>query len=258
MVIWTVANQKGGVGKTTTTVTLGGLLAKRGFRVLLVDTDPHASLTYYFGIDAEELEVSVYDIFIRGKDITSEEILQSLCPSGMKNLDILPSSMALATLDRSLGTKGGMGLMLKKALQKISDEYDYVLIDCPPVMGVLMVNAIAACDRILIPVQTEFLALKGLERMIATMALMRTSQKKDYAFTIVPTMYDKRTKASLEAYKELKAKYQDKVWSAVVPVDTKFRDASLAQTPPSEFAAASRGVFAYNTLLTYLLQLATE
>lgn len=258
MVIWTIANQKGGVGKTTTTVTLGGLLAKRGYKVLLVDTDPHASLTYYFGIDAEELEVSVYDIFIRGKDITREEILQSLCPSGVDNLDILPSSMALATLDRSLGTKGGMGLMLKKALQKISKDYDYVLIDCPPVMGVLMVNAIAACNRILIPVQTEFLALKGLERMIATMALMRTSQKKDYAYTIIPTMYDKRTKASLEAYKELKAKYDDKVWSAVVPVDTKFRDASLAQTPPSEFAYTSRGVFAYNTLLTYLLQLAPE
>ena len=258
MVIWTIANQKGGVGKTTTTVTLGGLLAKRGYKVLLVDTDPHASLTYYFGIDAEELEVSVYDIFIRGKDITREEILQSLCPSGVDNLDILPSSMALATLDRSLGTKGGMGLMLKKALQKISKDYDYVLIDYPPVMGVLMVNAIAACNRILIPVQTEFLALKGLERMIATMALMRTSQKKDYAYTIIPTMYDKRTKASLEAYKELKAKYDDKVWSAVVPVDTKFRDASLAQTPPSEFAYTSRGVFAYNTLLTYLLQLAPE
>mgnify|MGYP006200633151 CR=1 FL=1 len=94
MVIWTVANQKGGVGKTTTTVTLGGLLAQRGYKVLLVDTDPHASLTYYFGIDAEELEVSVYDIFIRGKDISSEEIMQSLCPSGMANLDILPSSMA--------------------------------------------------------------------------------------------------------------------------------------------------------------------
>ena len=258
MVIWTVANQKGGVGKTTTTVTLGGLLAQRGYKVLLVDTDPHASLTYYFGIDAEELEVSVYDIFIRGKYITSEEILQSLCPSGVANLDILPSSMSLATLDRSLGNKGGMGLMLKKALHLIRDEYDYVLIDCPPVMGVLMVNAIAACQRILIPVQTEFLALKGLERMIATMALMRTSQQRDYAFTIIATMYDKRTKASLEAYKDLKAKYQDSVWSAVVPVDTKFRDASLAQTPPNVFAPASRGVFAYNTLLTYLLQLATE
>ena len=258
MVIWTIANQKGGVGKTTTTVTLGGLLAERGKRVLLVDTDPHASLTYYFGIDAEELENSVYDIFIRGKDITREEILQSLCPSGVNNLDILPSSMALATLDRSLGNKGGMGLILKKALQKVKSEYDYVLLDCPPVMGVLMVNAIAACNRILIPVQTEFLALKGLERMIATMALMRSSQQKDYAFTIIPTMYDKRTRASLEAYKELKATYQDKVWSAVVPVDTKFRDASVAQTPPNVYAPASRGVFAYNTLLTYLLQLAPE
>tara|TARA_B100001059_G_scaffold57050_1_gene52280 strand:- start:158797 stop:159576 length:780 start_codon:yes stop_codon:yes gene_type:complete len=258
VVIWTIANQKGGVGKTTTTVTLGGLLAERGKRVLLVDTDPHASLTYYFGIDAEELENSVYDIFIRGKDITREEILQSLCPSGVSNLDILPSSMALATLDRSLGNKGGMGLILKKALQKVKAEYDYVLLDCPPVMGVLMVNAIAACNRILIPVQTEFLALKGLERMIATMALMRSSQKRDYAFTIIPTMYDKRTRASLEAYKELKATYQDKVWSAVVPVDTKFRDASVAQTPPNVFAPTSRGVFAYNTLLTYLLQLAPE
>ncbi|KKO48204.1 cobalamin biosynthesis protein CobQ [Arsukibacterium sp. MJ3] len=258
MLIWTIANQKGGVGKTTTTVTLGGLLAERGYRVLLVDTDPHASLTYYFGIDAEELENSVYDIFIRGKDITREEILQSLCPSGVSNLDILPSSMALATLDRSLGNKGGMGLILKKALQKVKNEYDYVLLDCPPVMGVLMVNAIAACNRILIPVQTEFLALKGLERMIATMALMRSSQQKDYAFTIIPTMYDKRTRASLEAYKQLKSTYQGKVWSAVVPVDTKFRDASVAQTPPNSYAPGSRGVFAYNTLLTYLLQLAPE
>jgi chromosome partitioning protein len=258
VLIWTIANQKGGVGKTTTTVTLGGLLAERGYRVLLVDIDPHASLTYYFGIDAEELENSVYDIFIRGKDITREEILQSLCPSGVSNLDILPSSMALATLDRSLGNKGGMGLILKKALQKVKNEYDYVLLDCPPVMGVLMVNAIAACNRILIPVQTEFLALKGLERMIATMALMRSSQQKDYAFTIIPTMYDKRTRASLEAYKQLKTIYQDKVWSAVVPVDTKFRDASVAQTPPNSYAPGSRGVFAYNTLLTYLLQLAPE
>lgn len=258
MLVWTVANQKGGVGKTTTTVTLGALLAQRGHRVLLIDTDPHASLTYYFGIDAEELEVSVYDIFIRAKDITKEEIMQSMCPSGMDNLDILPSSMALATLDRSLGDKSGMGLILKKALAKVADEYDYVLLDCPPVIGVLMVNAMAACDRILIPVQTEFLALKGLDRMLATMQLMQAPDQPGFEFTIVPTMYDKRTKASLEAYKELKLKYQDRVWSAVIPIDTKMRDASLAQTPPPVFAPKSRGVFAYNTLLTYLLQFSTE
>ncbi|WNO61775.1 ParA family protein [Rheinheimera sp. MMS21-TC3] len=258
MIIWTVANQKGGVGKTTTAVSLAGLLAERGNRVLLVDTDPHASLTYYFGIDAEELEMSVYDIFIRGNDVTSEQVLQSLCPSGVTNLDILPASMALSTLDRSLGARGGMGLMLKKALLKIESEYDYVLIDCPPVMGVLMVNAIAACDRLVIPVQTEFLALKGLDRMIATIQLMSSSQKKIYPYTIVATMYDKRTNASLEAYKTLKLNHKDKVWPSVIPIDTKFRDASLAHTPPNIYAASSRGVFAYNTLLTYLLQLSSE
>ncbi|AWB67390.1 cobalamin biosynthesis protein CobQ [Saccharobesus litoralis] len=255
MVVWTVANQKGGVGKTTSTVTIGGLLAQRGHKVLLVDTDPHASLTYYFGIDSEELDNSVFDIFIQGKELRQEQIFQALCPSTIDNLDILPATMALATLDRRLGSQGGMGLILKNALNLIADEYDYVLIDCPPVLGVLMVNALAACDRILMPVQTEALALKGLDRMIRTLQLMKRSQQKDYRYTIIPTMFDKRTKASLEAYKELKRLYSELVWSSVIPVDTKFRDASLQQLPPSVYAPKSRGVFSYNTLLTYLIQL---
>lgn len=253
MEIWTVANQKGGVGKTTTTVSLGGLLAAQGKRVLLIDTDPHASLTYYFGIDSEELEVSVFDIFQRGKSMVSEEILQVLCPSGMENLDILPATMAIATLDRSLGKKSGMGLILKRALDKISDEYDIALLDCPPVLGVLMVNALAACKRVLIPVQTEFLALKGLDRMMRTMELMQSSQNKSYRFTIIPTMYDKRTKASLEAYKKVRLLYGNKVWPGVIPVDTKLRDASLAMQAPHQYCPKSRGVFAYTSLLEYLL-----
>ncbi|WP_111976670.1 ParA family protein [Algibacillus agarilyticus] len=255
MVIWTVANQKGGVGKTTSTVTLGGLLAQRGHRVLLVDTDPHASLTYYFGIDSEELDNSVFDIFIQGKNIKKEQVFQALCPSTIENLDILPATMALATLDRRLGNQGGMGLILKNALDLIASEYDYVLIDCPPVLGVLMVNALAACQRILMPVQTEFLALKGLDRMLRTLQLMKRSKQKEYQYTIIPTMFDKRTRASLEAYKELKRLYADAVWSSVIPIDTKFRDASFQQLPPSVYAPKSRGVFSYNTLLTYLMQL---
>ena len=255
MKIWTVANQKGGVGKTTTTVSLGGILASQGKKVLLIDTDPHASLTYYFGIDSEELEISVYDIFSRGKNMKKEEILQSLCPSSMENLDILPATMAIATLDRSMGNKNGMGLLLKKALAKLDNEYDYAILDCPPVLGVLMVNALAASERILVPVQTEFLALKGLDRMMRTMELMQSSQSKSYKYTIVPTMYDKRTKASLEAYKSLRASYGEAVWPGVIPVDTKFRDASLAMKVPSLYCPKARGVFAYETLLKYLLKL---
>lgn len=253
-----MANQKGGVGKTTTTVTIGGLLAERGHRVLLIDTDPHASLTYYFGIDSEELELSVYELFVRGKSISREEILQSLCPSGIEGLDILPATMALATLDRAMGNQSGMGLILERAIRKISEEYEYVILDCPPVLGALMVNAIAACNRLLIPVQTEFLALKGLDRMLKTMDLIQSSQTKHYQFTIIPTMYDKRTRASLLTYKKLVDMYGRYVWAGVIPEDTKFRDASLAQQPPSVYSPRSRGVFAYNTLLTFLLSLTED
>jgi chromosome partitioning protein len=255
LVVWTVANQKGGVGKTTSTIALAGLLAEKGHRVLLVDTDPHASLSYYFGIESEDLELSVYDLFLQVS--TKEQILQSLCPTHYPNIDILPATMGLATLDRSLGNKGGMGLVLKKAMREISDEYDYVLIDCPPILGVLMVNALAACDRIIVPVQTEFLALKGLDRMMKTLEIMQGEQTSLFKYTIVPTMFDKRTKASLLTYRTLQERYGKFVWPGVIPTDTNFRNASEAQKVPSDFAASTRGVTAYRNLLTYLVNLNT-
>jgi len=252
LVVWTVANQKGGVGKTTTTITLGGLLASMGYKVLLVDTDPHASLSYYFGIESEDLDLSVYDLFVQ--DSTKEQILQSLCPTQYSNIDILPATMGLATLDRALGSKGGMGLVLKKALAKISNEYDFVLMDCPPILGVLMVNALAASERIIVPVQTEFLALKGLDRMMRTLEMMQTEKESEFTYTIIPTMFDKRTKASILSYKKLQETYPNSVWQGVIPIDTNFRNASLAQKVPSDYAMNTRGVYAYKTLLTYLLK----
>ncbi|MFT2091372.1 ParA family protein [Paraglaciecola sp. 2405UD69-4] len=258
MITWTVANQKGGVGKTTTTVTLGGLLAQKGKRVLLVDTDPQASLSYYFGVDSEELSSSLYTVFTAGEGLSKDTVLDSLCPTKLDSLFILPATMAMATLDRKLGTQNGMGLLLRRALDLVSDEFDYAIVDCPPVLGVLMINALAACDRVIVPVQTEFLALKGLERMMHSMDVMQKSLSKQFVYTIVPTMYDKRVKAATGSYSTLTRSYKDKVWVGLIPIDTKFRDASQAQSPPSVYSPKSRGVFAYSKLLTFLEKLEGE
>ncbi|GIU50666.1 cobyric acid synthase [Shewanella sairae] len=252
MKIWTIANQKGGVGKTTTVASLAGSLVKRGFRVLMVDTDPHASLGYYLGIDSEQLPCSLYNLFLNNKTLTQDGVQMHIVPTNVEKLDLLPSTMALATLDRSLGHQEGMGLILKKALHLVEDRYDFVLVDCPPVLGVLMVNALAASEHIIVPVQTEFLALKGLDRMVKTMLLMGRSKNIQYSYTIVPTMYDKRTRASSAALVQLKQDYNDELWNDVIAVDTKFRDASLSHLPASHYAPRSRGVLAYNRLLDYL------
>ncbi|MEG0006488.1 MAG: ParA family protein [Aeromonas sp.] len=251
MIVWTVANQKGGVGKTTTVVSLAGLLAQRGQRVLLIDTDPHASLTSYFDFDSDRLEGTLYELFQAAKP-SSELVNRMTLKTKFDNISLLPASITLATLDRVMGNREGMGLVLKRALLRVQDQYDYVLIDCPPVLGVMMVNALAACDRILVPVQTEFLALKGLERMMKTFEIMQRSKRDKFRYTVIPTMFDKRTRASLMTLQSIKEQYGEAVWNAVIPIDTKFRDASLLHIPPSIYAPGSRGTYAYDTLLNYL------
>ncbi|TOK87303.1 ParA family protein [Vibrio parahaemolyticus] len=257
MIVWSVANQKGGVGKTTSTVTLAGLLSQKGHRVLMVDTDPHASLTTYLGYDSDTVSSSLFDLF-QLKTFTRDTVKPLILETELEGMDIIPAHMSLATLDRVMGNRSGMGLILKRALQAVSQDYDYVLINCPPILGVMMVNALAASDRILIPVQTEFLAMKGLERMIRTLTIMQKSRPDGFKVTIVPTMYDKRTRASLQTLTQLKKDYPNQVWTSAVPIDTKFRDASLKHLPASHFASGSRGVFAYKQLLIYLERLAFD
>jgi chromosome partitioning protein len=245
MRVWAVANQKGGVGKTTTTISAGGILAQAGKRVLLIDLDPHGSLTSYLGIDPETVERSVYDLFQQvaaGKQTDADSAIQATL---FENLFLLPASTAIATLERQLGTRNGMGLVLKQVLDKLADKFDNVIIDCPPMLGLLMINALAACKRVIIPVQTEHLAIKGMERMLRTMEMIQRSLNADIAYTILPTMYDKRTVASRQSLQRLQNQHQAKMTQIVIPVDTRLRDASHEGKPISCMAGDSQGQQAY-------------
>lgn len=254
MKVWTVANQKGGVAKTTTVVTLGGLLAAWGFRVLLVDMDPHGSMTSYFRYDQDGLEASVYSLFQANAEQRDIRVADMIHGTGCEGLSLLPATLAQATLDRQTGKLTGMGLILKNGLAQVEHEFDFVLIDCPPLLGVLLINALAACDQLLIPVQTEFLALKGLERMLHTLGMVLKARKQELPYLVVPTLYDVRTRASQDSLRILRQSYRQNLWPGVIPVDTRFREASRAGLPLSSFAPRSRGVEAYTALLEYLLR----
>ncbi len=253
MKIWTIANQKGGVGKTTSVTALSGVLAEQGKKVLMLDCDPHASLTSYFGLDSESLEHTLFDWF-NDYPIERQQLLNNIIKLPDDNLHLMPACLSLATLDKNFTHKQGMGLVIKRTLELIADEYDYVLIDCPPVLGLLLVNALATCEQLIIPVQTEFLAIKGLERMMNTLNMITKAQHHGIEYTLVPTMFDKRTRESTQALRNMRDNFADCLWDRVIPVDTKFRDASRMHKPPSMAFPETHGVWAYLKLTDFLLE----
>lgn len=254
MHVWAVANQKGGVGKTTTVVTLAGLLAEQGFRVLIVDLDPHGSLTAYFKWVPDELTPSLYDVFIppEGVPLGLTEVIK---PTSTEKVKLLPSSTSLATVERKMVGQDGMGLVLSKVLADSWEDYDFAILDTPPVLGVLMINALAAAEQLVIPVQTEFLAIKGLERMMHTLKMVMKSRHKILPYVVMPTLFDRRTSASVKSLRMLKSQYGDACWTEVIPVDTRLRDASHRGEMPSKLYPSARSVQAYHHFLNYLLHL---
>lgn len=254
MQVWAISNQKGGVGKTTTVASLAGILAGQGARTLMVDLDPHGSLTSYFGFDSQRLETSVYQLF---EDAFANRKVADpaacIHKTEVAGLEIMPAVMALATVERQAGAIEGLGLVIQRALHRLEARYDYVLLDSPPMLGVLMINALAACDSLIVPVIPEFLSLQGLERMLRTLAMIARSRKKQFDYTIVPTLFDRRTRVSAECLAILHEQYGNFVWSGVIPVDTKLREASEAHLPVSLYQRNCRAAIAYNQLLEHLL-----
>lgn len=257
MTIWAVANQKGGVGKTTTVVSLASLLAKQGKATLILDMDPHGSLTTYFGHDPDTITTSIYTVFQKIDRSPNSAIFNALKKTNYDNLYLLPASTAMATLDRQLGAQSGKGLIVKKTLKHLGDRFSNIIIDCPPMLGILMVNALAACDQLLIPVQTEFLALKGLEHMLHTLGMINHSRQQGLPFLIIPTLFDQHSHSSVESLQMLHDKYKTNVWDDVIPVDNQFRSVSKLGLPLPIANQYAPGALAYSALLQHL-QLTTN
>ncbi len=252
MRVWAIANQKGGVGKTTTAVNMAGILAEKGNRVLLIDLDPHGSLSSYLGVDPETVENSIFDLFQQVAEKTPPQVTKVIQPTQFDRLFLIPSSTAVATLEKQLGTKSGMGLVLKQVLNKVTEKFDNVIIDCPPMLGLLMINALATCKRVIIPVQTEHLAIKGMERMLRSIKMIQHSLNVDLAYTILPTMYDQRTLASRGSLQVLQEQHKDKMTKIIIPVDTRLRDASHLGKPLNYMKGESQGLKGYRKLVNAL------
>ncbi len=247
MKIWSVTNQKGGVGKTTSAVSLAGAQALLGQRTLLIDLDPQGSLSTYFGINPEKTTESIYEVFT-GEQINRKSLTQLIRPTDVDNLFIIPASLRMATLDRKISSIDGKGLVVSHCLEYLTLQFDHIYLDCPPTLGVLMINALAACDHIIVPVQTEFLAVNGLRRMQSTINMIEQSRGFKVDYTIVPTLFDQRTRASMHSLDTLEQDFNDFLSQEIIPVDTTFRDASLAGLPISHYGKRSRGAIAYQNL----------
>lgn len=244
-----VANQKGGVGKTTTTVNLGACLANAGKHVLIVDADAQGNATSGVGIDKPRVEKDIYDVLVDEEPITS-----AILHTDHEGLDIVPATIQLAGAEIELTSQMAREMRLKLGLQPIRADYDYILVDCPPSLGQLAINAFTAADTILIPVQSEYYALEGLSQLLNTVKLVQKHFNPDLAIEgVLLTMFDARTKLGNQVITEVRSHFGDKVYHTVIPRLTRLAEAPSYGQPIVDFDPKSRAAEVYEDLAREVL-----